>query len=523
MRGRRLSFAPDGSIDPPARGQAAAASWRSALSAAALMVALVACATTPNPVTGRPEVVLMTPEQERELDEREAEKVAAQMGLVQDEELQAYVREIGAALARHSPRKGVDYRFAVIEMDMPNAFALPGGHIYVSRGLVLLTNSEAELANVLGHEIGHVAARHAALRHAHATTMGWSTLISRLAGGGPQEGESIGGMWGQFAYGRNQEREADRVGMDLAVAAGIDPGGMGRFLRNLDASTRLLQGYSNSGGYLASHPATAERIAETATRADGRSWTPGFAITRTRAEYLEKLDGMSVTRPASEGVFVDNRFLHPGMGFSLRFPRGWKFDNQNSAVFAVSPELDAMVMFGFAGKGDDPEAIARTMAEEHGEHVGKGTSVRIGELAGYRAKGELDTPLGRVKGEVTYVAFDGFVYRLVGGVERGSPGKYAGIFRNFARSFRRLTEQDREQISELRLRVAIAQEGESLRTLGRRVGNEWDPNETAVVNGLHIAKSLAAGQLVKIARREPFRPNDAQDDEQDARGENPEP
>lgn len=476
-----------------------------ALTSTLSALALASCETTPNPVTGRPEVILMTPEQERELDEQEAVKVAAQLGLVKDEALQAYVREVGEALARHSPRKNVDYRFAVVEMDVPNAFALPGGHIYVSRGLLVLTNSEAELANVLGHEIGHVAARHTALRHAHQTTMGLATLMSRLAGGGQDEGESLGGVGGQYAYGRNHEREADRIGMDLAVAAGVDPSGMGRFLRHLDASTRLQQGYSTPQGYLSSHPATPERIAETLTRAEGRSWTQGFAIARTRAEYLQKLDGMSLKRPASEGVFLDNRFLHPEMGFSLRFPRGWTLDNQNAAVLGISPELDALVMLGVAGQGDDLMVMVQKMAEEHGDRLSNARLVRIGELEGYRAQGKLVTPFGPVNGEVTYVAFDGLVYRLVGGVARGSLGKYEGTFRNFARSFRRMSQQEREQISELRLRISIAQAGESLSELGRRVGNEWDPNETAVANGLHVAAPLSAGQLVKIARRESVR------------------
>ena len=479
--------------------------WRGA--SAILSIALLAslgCETTPNPATGRPEVILMTVQQEREIDEKEAAKVAVQLGLVQDDALQSYVRELGAALARQSPRDKIDYRFAVVEMDAPNAFALPAGHIYVSRGLLLLTNSEAELANVLGHEIGHVAARHAALRHAHVTTMGLATFLSRLAGGGPQEGESIGGYGGQYAYGRNQEREADRIGMDLAVKAGVDPAGMGQFLRNLDASTRLDQGYSSFQGYLSSHPATPERIAETSTRAEARSWTPGFSIAPTRAEYLAKLNGMTITRPGGEGLFIGTRFLHPEMGFSVRFPRGWTLQNQNTAVIGISPKLDAMVALGIASQGNDPEAAALQMKEERGEKIGKGTAVRIGELEGYRARGTLVTPLGPVNGEATYVAFDGHIYRLVAGVDKGSSGKYVGTFRNFARSFRRMAPEEREDLSELRLRVAVAQGGESLSELGRREGNEWDANETAVANGLRVAEPLVAGQLVKIARREPF-------------------
>ena len=189
-----------------------------------LLLVIVAC-TSVNPATGRREVVLMSTEQEKEIDAREARRIEAQIGIVRDPELAAYVASLGNALAEHSPRRDVEYRFQILESEEPNAFALPGGHIYVSRGLIVAANSEAEIANVLGHEIGHVAARHAARQQAHVQTLGLATLISDLMSGGAEEQPEAEPLSGHFVarYARNQEREADRIGQDLAIKAGVDP------------------------------------------------------------------------------------------------------------------------------------------------------------------------------------------------------------------------------------------------------------------------------------------------------------
>ncbi|MFB0979189.1 MAG: M48 family metalloprotease, partial [Myxococcota bacterium] len=244
-----------------------------------------ACAI--NPVSGKREIILMSEEDEREIDEQEALKVAALMGLVEDPELLSYLKELGEAMAASAPRRKLDYHFNVVEMDAPNAFALPGGHIYVSRGLLVLSNSEAELANVLGHEIGHVAARHAAQRDMRAKTIGLATILGTVGAviasrdGRTAAGVQVLGQGMISAYSREQEREADRIAQDLAVAVGVDPGGMSDFLRSLDSTVRLEQGYSRQTSFFDTHPSTPERVAEASTQAVVRRWTPKFSVAKS--------------------------------------------------------------------------------------------------------------------------------------------------------------------------------------------------------------------------------------------------
>jgi predicted Zn-dependent protease len=431
------------------------------------------------------------------------------------------VAAIGARLAACSPRRGVDYRFQIVELEEPNAFALPGGSVFVSRGLVALANDEAELANVLAHEIGHVAARHAAQRHAHQSTLGLATLLGTLATGRGQEGKEDTLTGGVFAYSRNQEREADEIGQEIARCAGVDPDGMGRFLRTLDRSTRLTTGYSPEQHYLSSHPATPERIAEVSTRSEvdrlagesragapqpGAAGASNLPFARTRAEYLRRIEGMTLNRPAAEGVFVENLFVHPELGFALRFPHGWTLQNLNAAVVGISPRGDVIALLELQGEGDDPEAAAREFAKEAEARWRDGVPVRIGTLAGFRAEAiALETQFGPVSGEVTWIAHGGRIYRLVAGVEAGRVAPAGGALRGFARSFRPLDAGEIARLSELRLRVALARDGESLVSLGARTRNEWDPLRTAVANAMQVDRPLREGELVKVAVREPYR------------------
>lgn len=468
------------------------------------------CST--NPVTGGEEFVLMSEEREDEIGQEASAAVEAQLGIVDDPELNAYVDRIGKELAAHSPRADIEYEFKVIEMEEPNAFALPGGYVYVSRGLLALANSEAELANVLGHEIGHVAARHAAQRD---TVQKAATILSILgmAAAVATSGDGRAVLATQYlgagivaSYSREQERQADRVAIELAAKAGVDPGGMARFLKQLDNETRLKTGASRAPGFFDSHPATPERFAEATTRAQVERWTPGFAIAKTRREFLERIEGIVVGPAAKEGIFRENIFLHADLRFALRLPHGWRQFNLRDRVVAVSPGGDAITALELAGKGDDPRAAAAAYAQQTGIALYDDAPIRIGELRAHRARATARIQDSFIDALLTWVAYDGSVYLLTAGTPAGGFPKYEGILRSFARGFRPLRAEDLDQIDELRLRIVEAEAGETLAELSARTSNEWDLNALAVANALFIGDRLEAGQLIKIARRERYVP-----------------
>ncbi|HVH18725.1 MAG TPA: M48 family metalloprotease [Myxococcota bacterium] len=485
---------------------------------AAAVLWIAACVHDVNPATGRREVVLMSTQDEQKIDEEQVDEVARRLGIVNDPALASYVDAIGQALAAHSPRRDVDYHFQIIEMDEPNAFAMPGGHIFVSRGLLVVSNSEAELANVIGHEIGHVAARHAAQQDAHIKTLGLSSLLSDLMSGNQSESHANEPLSGNFVlrYARNQEREADRIGLELTTATGVDPSGLGSFLQTLDQLSRLQQGFSMPQTYFSSHPAASERMIETAARAQEhkwrsdrsplREWAPGRPVATSREAYLAHLDGLAIGRPAAEGVFDGSRFLHAEMGFSQQFPSGWQLLNLSDQVVGISPKRDAVALLQLDSRGDDPAAAAHAYARREGFGLGSEISLQLGGLPAYRARAFLPTSFGRLPAEITWIAYQGMIFRLIAGVQPGTLRSYEGVLRKFSHGFRPMTPEERARITELRLRIAEARPGESLAELSTRAHNEWDPAYTAVVNGLAPAAPVAPGSRIKIAVREPYVP-----------------
>ncbi len=240
-----------------------------------ILLAAAAGACSINPVSNLPEVTLITVEQEKKIGEEEAKKVEQEMGLLDDAALTGYVDAVGQRLVKESPRHDLPHQFHVVDMVEPNAFALPGGYVYVTRGLLALVNTEDELAGVVGHEIGHVAARHTVQR---ISRQGPFALITNLVSGVtgffvPVVGNIVGGV-GNFAqslvfspYSRSQESEADEVGQEMAAKAGWDPVGLATFLATLGREEALLSDGPRKPSFFDSHPATPDRVKNTTKHA----------------------------------------------------------------------------------------------------------------------------------------------------------------------------------------------------------------------------------------------------------------
>jgi predicted Zn-dependent protease len=481
---------------------------RSGLVAALL---LVACAT--NPVTGKQEFTLMSSEREAALGRQVAEQVAREIGLVEDPELAAYLDGLGQRLAAHSPRRDVVYRFAVADMPEPNAFALPGGWIYVSRGLLAIANSEAELANVVGHEIGHVAARHAAQRETRATGVGLLAALGSVAAGaaGGQPAANAAAQLGQLAgagyiasYGRDQERQADEVGQRIAADTGYDPAAMASFLGTLERESLLRSGGRPRPSFLDSHPVTGERVQATAARAAGLAVAPAPVEAVSREAFLDRLEGLLLGPDPAEGVFHGERFLHPGLGIALDFPAGWPTQNTRDAVGAGAPRQDAFLVLQAQGASEDPLRAAQRFSEAHRLPLGEGVRLRVGGWEAYRAWAEARSGGSPVALELTWIAHPQLTLRLTAMASEPRFRVYSESFRAAARSLHPLTRAERAGIQERRLRVVRAREGEGLAGLSRRTGNAWSVAETAVANGLPQEVSLGAGERVKIAVEAPY-------------------
>jgi predicted Zn-dependent protease len=474
------------------------------------LAALVALGCAINPVSRRPELVLTTTAAEREAGARETENLARQVGFVRDPELVAYVEEIARRLAAHSPRQDVAVEIHIIDMSEPNAFALPGGFVFVTRGLLALTNSEDELVGVIGHEIGHVAARHSVQRISAAAPLSIATGISAFALGilSPSLGRAVAGV-GDAAnelvlapYSRSQEREADRVGQELAAKSGWDPAGISDFLNTLDRQAALQTGQTRRFHFLDSHPMTDERVEATRERAATLERGQSAPIAARRGDFLERLDGLVVGPDPAVGLLLGDRFLHPDLDIALRFPAGWRAANTPSFVGAQPETADAIALLEPAAEGNDALLAGERMQDRLGVPLrGPVRPVSHPTLRAARASGSVRG----VEYTFTWLTHRGTVYLLTVACKQEAVARYREELQGIVESVRPLTAAERDEITALRIRIASPRSGESLRSLLRRSQSEWSLAEAAIANALEEDQSLESGELVKLPRREPYR------------------
>jgi len=481
------------------------------LLATAVVGWVTACAV--NPVTGRHEVALVSASTERKLGAEVAKEVAATMGLVDDPKVVGYVREVGARVAAHSPLKSVDYMFAVVDMPEPNAFALPGGYVFVSRGLLAVTNSEDELAGILGHEIGHVAARHAVQRISRAAPIGIVTGIGAFTTGivSPMLGDLVGGVGSAVntavlaPYGREQEREADRVGVELSAKAGWDPGALASSLHTLELEDALSRkDTARTSAFFATHPPLPERVSELRRHASEVERASVSPIAGSRDAFLQKLDGLVVGQSAADGVFQEQTFVHPELGIALTFPKGWKTRNERDGVGATAPDGRATIVLE-VGEGDDPAAAVAALDKESGSNLSSRLErLTIDGQPAVHLNGQAMSSDGPLAVDVTWVALGGKIFRILGATPPASFERHASTFRATAASFHAATPAERARIRETRLRIVHARDGESIASLVERTHCVWKPDMTAVANGLERDVRLDAGRAVKVAVSEPY-------------------
>jgi predicted Zn-dependent protease len=487
--------------------------WRAGLFAA-IAVTTVSGGCAVNPVTGRPELTFVSESRERELGDEEARRIAETIGILDDAALATYVGAVGERLAAGSPRTDVVYRFAVLDMKEPNAFALPGGYVYVSRGLLALLNGEDELAGVLGHEIGHVAARHAVRRVTRAAPIAVLTGLGAAVTGivSPTVGDVVGGIGGAAGalmlapYSRGQEDEADRIGQELAAKAGWDPAGLSRALRALEREDATHGDTPRPSSFFATHPPLPERAANTEAYAATLHPAAATSVATSHTDFLRKLDGLPVGPRAAEGIFDDETFLHPDLGFHVRFPSGWKTANARTIVGASAPDGHAVIGLESVGEGDDPMATFRAFEQEAKADLSRNAErMTVGGLPAVRARALAETDDGRVALDMTWIAYAGRVYRITGITQPSSAETDRTTFGATVESFGPITDAERAGIREAKLRLVAARAGETVGDMVGRTDGVWKAEMAAAANAVETGDRLSAGRLVKLAILQKYR------------------
>ena len=483
--------------------------WRAFLLIAIAMPVLQSGCSM-NPVSGRPEFTLVSEEQENKLGAEEAKKVEAQMGLLDHDPFAPYLTQLGTRLSEQSPRQGVAYQFHLVDMEEPNAFALPGGYVYVTRGLLALTNSEDELAGVVGHEIGHVAARHSvqsiSKRGPFAAVFGIVSGVTGLVS--PLVGNIVGGI-GDLTqglifspYSRRQENEADEVGQGIAAKAGWNPLALSTFLSNLEREVILYQGKPRKPSFFDSHPPTPERVRKTSVHATTLRRAPREPISLTKDAYLARLDGLIVGQRAANGILVDQKFFQPDLNFFLELPDKWKVENTPQMLVAAAQDGEGGLLLRTVAEGQDPLDGARALEKtSKAAIVSKTERIKVGELPAARTHLKVDS---QTELDLTWIAHGGLIYQIAGIAPVRRYQTMKPVLESATNSFRPLTTVERAAITEKRIRLVKAQAGETIEALAMRSRSAWKSEEIAVANGLKTSVPLEQGQLLKIAVTESY-------------------
>jgi predicted Zn-dependent protease len=461
---------------------------------------VLACAR--NPVTGERELALISEAQEIEMGRQAAQQTEQSLGLVQDEELQNYIQRIGAQLAADSERPELPWRFRVVDDPTPNAFALPGGFIYVTRGMMSLMESEAELASVLGHEIGHVTARHSVNQMSRAQVASLGLGIGMIFVEELQQYGDLASTGLQLLflkYGRDDERQADDLGFKYALQEGYD-------VREMADVFQALQTIGESSGqsplptWMSSHPDPGERVSRTQQRIQALGSVTLDTLEAGREQYLAQIDGLIYGQNPRNGFFRNATFYHPDLRFSMTFPNGWPAQNLPQAVVAVSPNKDAAIELTLA-QGSSPSAAASAFLNQQGIAAGQTVQQQVNGIPAIASTFQAQTEQGVVQGLAAFLEHGGRVYQVIGYTPQQQYGAYDSAFRGALGSFDAVTDPSILNVQPNRVDVVRVPRTQTLAEFNRQNPSAIPIAEAALINQLSgPSATIQQGAMIKVVR-----------------------
>ncbi|MBX2867255.1 MAG: M48 family metalloprotease [Acidiferrobacterales bacterium] len=464
-----------------------------------LLTTLAGCAT--NPVTGSPNLVLMSEEQEIALGLKTHKEVLKQYQVYDDPELQRMVDRLGQELAARSHRSHLDFTFTVLDSPQVNAFATPGGYIYITRGIMAYMNNEEELAGVLGHEIGHVTARHSVRQHSAQTVAGLGSLGMAILFG-DRAAAQMSSQLGRAlvsGYGRNHELEADRLGAEYLAEIGYDPEmmlGVVGILKDQEEFEKQRAADENRQprtyhGVYATHPRNDQRLKEV-IRAAERFKNPDARYSDPK-DFLRKIEGITFGDSESQGVLRGNNFYHKPLDLHIRFPKNWRVENQPTQLISLGPNRqDAMlVKLGKQDGATTPEQFLR----KNFRNLRNGQSLNDGSYTGIT---EGKTPFGQRPVRVA-AKFHGNQVLVFNGFSKGNLNTQT--FFNTVSSVRTLKRREKKLASTKKIKLVRAKRGDTFEKLSRRSSlDQYAVDQLRLLNGMYPDGEPVTGQLIKIIK-----------------------
>lgn len=454
-----------------------------------------------NPVTGKTQLNFYSEEDEVAMGAEADQGIVAQYGLLDDPEVQQYVQTLGERMVPVSHRPNLDFHFRVLDDPIVNAFALPGGYVYITRGILAYLDNEAALAGVMGHEVGHVTAQHGVTRMSNQSILGLGAAVA-------QEIPFVGDFAGAGAqllflkYSRDDERQSDELGVQYATAIGYDTQNMADFFQSLD---RLSPENGGLPGWMSTHPDPGDRW-KTVTQltAQAQQGKPGpFAV--DREEYLNHIDGLVFGDDPREGYFSGGFFHHPQMRFRFPVPQGWTGQNTRAAVGVLEPGQKAIfVLSGI--EGTSAEAVADAwLANEGVENLGR-SSVRVAGDPGVRTMVKITAKSGVLQVVSTFFERGGAVWVMHGYAAVADFAAHQATLIGIMDGFANETDPDVLAIKPVRVRIVTLDRAMSFAEFAQKyplpANAAIDSAEgLAILNTVRTSDPLPAGRRMKILVR----------------------
>jgi predicted Zn-dependent protease len=479
---------------------------RGAAAVACALVAGFACLPAGAQIFGTSE------KKEIEAGQKMHVQVLQTMGAYNDPELQAYVDSVGQKLAKAGSRPKLQYTFTVLDTEDVNAFATEGGYVYISRGILPYLSSEAELAAVVGHEIGHITARHMVKQQSQGTMAGLAGIATAIVTGQPALAQltDVAGEAIIRGYGRDMELEADRIGAELLAKTGYDPNAMISVIRTLkdqerwEVESAKLEGRQPHiyHGLFATHPDNDTRLTQAiaatkVVRATGHD--------ANEQQFLQRLDGLVWGSSPEQGVVRGSRMYHVPLGFTMAFPSGWVIQNDRDRIIASSPRKDAMMMVQTAGippQMPEPKTFLQR-GVLGGQPVRNLETLDVNGLPG--ATGVVrsaNTPFGSKPARVTVVKFNNLYYVFFGASRSGGDVPDGDrLFLSAAQTLRRLKSEELGRAEPDRIRVLVAGSGTTLAALAKDSPlTRYPEQQLRLFNRLYPSGEPQPGQLLKVVK-----------------------
>lgn len=457
-----------------------------------------------NPVTGKKQLVLMSEKQEISMGQEADPEIMAFFGRYEDPELQEFITEMGNEMAAVSHRSKLDYEFKIVDSPAINAFAVPGGFVYFTRGIMAHFNNEAEFAGVLGHEIGHVTARHSVIQQRNAMLgqlglIAGVVLVPELSQF--MEPLSQGVQLAMLSFGRGAERQSDELGVEYSSRIGYDASEMAGFFNTL-ARQREKSGGSPVPEFLSTHPSPADRNEAVAQLA--KEWKEKLDLNDgdvNRESYLKKIDGLTYGEDPKQGFVENNTFFHPVLKFRFPIPADWNHQNTPQQVQMAPKSGDAVMMLTLV-QGNSLKEIANQFLEQNQLDLITSKEETNHGLNALSLVAEQKQENGTIRLQAYLIQFGDNIYQIMGISEASNFDNYHPAFLSTMRNFREL--KDAEKLNRKPEQVQIKTLSKTM-TLAQALKAYNIPDdrleELAILNGMALDASLSSGTMIKVVGR----------------------